>query len=105
MVVENLHEAGHVRTLEIMWQVDVHVEIGDCMLHMTGAVLDLDGVANVLDTDLVDMDRTVITAALHVHHVRGVGRFCVDCVTHVIHSLHCSEHRLDLFPTRLLLLP
>ena len=52
--VQDLDEARHVRALEIVGQVHVHVEIGDGVLLAAGAVLDLDRMADVLDADPVD---------------------------------------------------
>jgi len=56
VAVQDLHEAGHVSALEIVRQVHVHVEVRDRVLLAAGTVLHLDGVENVLDSDLVDRD-------------------------------------------------
>ena len=54
VAVENLHEARHVRALEIVRQMHVHVEHGDGVLHAPAAVAHLDRMADILDADLVD---------------------------------------------------
>jgi hypothetical protein len=54
LAVQDLHEPGHVRALEIVGEVHVHVEIRDRVLLAPGAVLDPNGMEDVLDADLVD---------------------------------------------------
>ncbi len=64
--VEYLDEARHVRTLEIVRQVHVHVEHGNGMLHAAGFVLDFDRVADGFDADLVDGKMSGVGGVLHV---------------------------------------
>jgi len=66
MIIENFHEAGHVRALEIMWQEHIHVERGDSVLLAFCPVLDPYRVANILDADLVDGDLAGVGAGLYV---------------------------------------
>ena len=66
LVVQDLDEARHVRALEIVGQVDVHVEGRDRVLVADGAVLDPHRVAQLLDPDAVDGDPARVGAALHV---------------------------------------
>jgi hypothetical protein len=73
--VQDLHEAGHVGALEVVRQVDVHVEGGDGVLLAVAAVLDPHRVADVLDADLVDGDMPDVLAALHVGDV-ALGGCC-----------------------------
>jgi hypothetical protein len=66
VAVEDLHEARHVRALEIVRQADVHVEHGDGVLHAGRFVLHLDRVADGLDADLVDRDVAGVGGVLDV---------------------------------------
>ena len=66
--VQYLHESGHVRALEVVRQIHVHVEIRDRVLFAAGAILHLDRVIDVLDADLVDRNLTRVGMALHVLH-------------------------------------
>ena len=84
LVVQDLHEARHVRALEVVRQVHVHVEVGDGVLLAGGAVLDPHRVADVLDADAVDRDagacrrgparpRPATSAGLVADSVHGVS--------------------------------
>lgn len=65
MAVQDLHEARHVRALEVMRQTDIHVERCDGVLDAFGFILDLDRVANGFDADLVDGYLAGIGGALY----------------------------------------
>jgi hypothetical protein len=59
--------------LEIMGQVDLHVETGDGVLLATTAVPDPDGMADVLYTDFVDGYAPDVGTVLHIgnrYHIR-----------------------------------
>ena len=64
--VEDLHEAGHVRALEVVRQVHVHAEGGHRALVAAHALLDRYRVAYVADPDLVDRQMTLIGSALDI---------------------------------------
>ena len=64
--MQDLHEARHVRALEVVRQIHVHVEICDRVLLAARPILDLDRVINVLDAHPVDGDLPRIGMALHV---------------------------------------
>ncbi len=66
LVVQDLDEARHMRALEVVRQVHVHVEGGHGVLLAGRAVLDLDRMADVLDADAVDRNPAGIGARLHV---------------------------------------
>src|SRR5258708_23971385 len=66
LVVQHLHEARHVRALEVMGQVHVHVEGRDRVLLAGRAVLDAHRMADVLDADAVDGNAARVHAALHI---------------------------------------
>ena len=73
--VQDLDEARHVRALEVVGQVHVHVEVRDRVLLAARAVLDPHRVADVLDADAVDRDPAGVGAALHVLDQRGDARW------------------------------
>ena len=75
VAVQNLDEARHVRALEVLRQVHVHVEVGDRVLFPARPVLDLDRVVDVLDADLVDRDAAGVGQALDVLDRGGGGFF------------------------------
>ena len=75
VAMQDLHEARHVRALEIVRQIHVHVEIRDRVLLAARPILHLDRMIDVLDADLVDRDLARIGMALHVLHGRGTGLF------------------------------
>jgi hypothetical protein len=56
LALENFDEARHVRTLEVLRQIDIHVEFGHGVLCVAGLVANLNRVANAFDADLVDRD-------------------------------------------------
>ena len=66
VAMQDLDEAGHVRALEVVRQVHVHVEIRDRVLLAAGAVLHFDRMIDILDADLVDRDLARIGMALHI---------------------------------------
>ena len=68
--LQDLDEARHVRALEVVRQVHVHVEVGDGVLLAGRAVLDPHRVADVLDADPVDGELARVGAALHVFDPR-----------------------------------
>ena len=51
LVVQDLDEARHVRALEVVRQVHVHVEVRDRVLLAGRAVLHAHGMIDVLDAD------------------------------------------------------
>ncbi len=61
--VQDLDEARHVRALEVVRQVHVHVEGRDGVLLAGRAVLDPDRMADVLDADAVDRNAARVGAA------------------------------------------
>jgi hypothetical protein len=66
VLVEDFDEARHVRTLEVMRQVHVHVEAGDGVLHAYALVFHHHRVADALDADLVYGKVAHVMLALHV---------------------------------------
>ncbi len=54
MVVQYLDEPRHVGALEIMGQMNIHIERGDGVLHPDALVLDLNRMTYALDADPVD---------------------------------------------------
>jgi len=66
LAMQDLHETRHVRALEVVRQVHVHVEVGDRVLLALRAVLDAHRVVDVFDSDLVDRNLAGVGAALHV---------------------------------------
>ena len=66
LVMQHFDEARHMRALEVVRQVHVHVEGRHGVLLARRAVLDLDGMADVLDADAVDRNLARVGAGLHV---------------------------------------
>ena len=66
--VKDLNKAAHVSALELMGQVDVHINRADRTLLLFGFVEDGDRIGNVLDSDLLDIYTPVIGLALDVFH-------------------------------------
>ncbi len=68
VVIQDLNETRHVRALEVMGQVYIHIEVGDGVLFTLAAVFDADRVTDVLDAYFVDRDATGVGAALDIFH-------------------------------------
>src|SRR6516165_4525784 len=66
--VQYLHEARHVRALEVVRQAHVHVETGYGVLLARRAILDPYRVADVLDAHAVDRQPPRVGVRLHVLH-------------------------------------
>src|ERR1017187_9664081 len=75
VAVEYLDEPRHVRALEVMRQIHVHVEICDRVLFAGGPILHFDRVVDILDPHLVDRDPARVGMALHVLDGRRSGFF------------------------------
>jgi len=80
MAVEDLHEARHVRALEVVGRYTYMFEVGDGVLLALAAVLDAHRVADVLDANAVDRDAARVRAALHVGDGLGVGGWLGCCL-------------------------
>ena len=74
VVIEDLHEAGHVRALEVMGQVHVHVEGGYGVLFTIIAIAHPHRMADILDADPVDGDASAVCAGLDIGDGRDDGR-------------------------------
>ena len=81
VVVEDLHEARHVGALEVVGQVDVHVEGRDGVLFAFAAVAHADGMADVLDADFVDGDAPGVGAALDIGDFVYLGSDCLHAAS------------------------
>ena len=66
MLIENLNKAAHVGALELLGKVDVHVDVGHSLLTTVGPIQNGDGIANVLNTHLVDVDVAVVSRILNI---------------------------------------
>src|SRR5665811_1628665 len=66
MLVEYLDEARHVRALEVVRQMHIHVESGDSVLNADTLVFDLHRVAYAFDADAIDRQVTRISRTLHI---------------------------------------
>src|SRR5665213_772195 len=73
LAMQDLDEARHVRALEVMRQVHIHVEGRDRVLLAGGTILDLDRMTNVLDADPIDRNAAGVGARLHVLDRNDVG--------------------------------
>src|ERR1022692_3618600 len=73
LAMQDLDKARHVRALEVVRQVHVHVEGRDRVLLAGRAVLDLDRMANVLDADPINRNAASIRPGLHVLDGNDIG--------------------------------
>ena len=71
--IQDLDEARHVRSLELVRQADVHVERRDGVLHVARALGDADGMADRLDADLVDGELAPVLGALDVGNDKRIA--------------------------------
>ena len=70
---QDFDEPAHVGPLVIMGQVHVHIDAGHRLLGAVFLVPDGDGIADVLDPHLVDIDIAVVFLALDVNHFLDAG--------------------------------
>src|SRR5210317_1008670 len=73
ILIEYLDEATHVGALEVVGQVNIHVDARNRLLLLFVLVHDDDRVADILNADLVDGDVAIVVALLHVRHAAGVA--------------------------------
>jgi hypothetical protein len=66
MLIEDLNEATHVGAFEFLGEIDIHVDTGHRLLAAVRLIQNGDGIADVLDTHLVDTDVAVIPGVLDV---------------------------------------
>jgi hypothetical protein len=66
ILIEDLDEATHVGTLELLGEIHIHVDIGYRLLAAVGAIQDGDRIADVFDTHLVDVNVAVIPGVLDI---------------------------------------
>jgi hypothetical protein len=68
MLVEDAYKAGHMGPFEMLGKADIHIEVGNGVLLLAGAILDDYRVTDILDAHFVDGDLTGISAALYINH-------------------------------------
>ena len=73
MLVENTDKAGHMGPLEVLWQADIHIEVGNGVLLLPGSILDDNRVTDILDPHLIDRDFPGIRTALYISHAVITG--------------------------------
>ncbi len=73
ILVEDLDEAAHVRPLEMVRQVDIHVDPRHGMLFFFTAIHNDNRIADVLDPDLVDGNITGVVLLLQIRHFAHNG--------------------------------
>jgi hypothetical protein len=66
VLIQYLHEARHVRAFKIVWQVHVHIESGDGVLHAHALVFNDNGMADAFDANFIDCQVAGVRAALYV---------------------------------------
>ena len=66
--VKDLDKAAHMSALELMGQIDGHIDRADRTLLLVGFVEDGDRIGDVLDPDLLDIYSPVIGLALDIFH-------------------------------------
>ena len=66
MILQNLEEAAHVGAFELVGQVHGERDGGHGILGGAGAVTNDDGIAETLDTDLVDAEVAEVRGGLSV---------------------------------------
>ena len=85
MRVENFNKALHVRALEVMRQMHIHIEDGDGVLHALAFVFDNNGVTYAFNADFVNRYLASIGRALHIGDGTDFGRI------HDGSRLNCSK--------------
>ncbi len=75
ILVEDLDKAAHVGALEVMGQINIHVDPRHRLLLFIALVEDNNRVADILDANLVDGDVAIIAGFLHIGHPAAcIGR-------------------------------
>ena len=74
MAVQNLHKSGHVSALEVVGEIDVHVEISNSVLLTTTAIFNSDWMTYVFDSYLIYRNMAGIFTALNVSNLWLCGR-------------------------------
>ena len=67
-IVEHFHKPAHVRALEVMGQVDIHVDGGVHRLRAAHTVQHDDRVFDVFHPDLFDVDMPGVFLVLNINH-------------------------------------
>jgi len=92
--IEHLDEAAHVRSLERMREVDVHVDGSVNGLSPRRLIQNGDGILDPLDPDLLDVDFSVVFLALNINHGTFLGGcdycFLTNIHPHIFTSLSCD---------------
>jgi len=66
--IENLDKAAHMSAFKTSGQVHVHVDVAHRMLHPAVSVQDGEGIADVFDSNLIDIDVAMVGLILDVNH-------------------------------------
>ena len=69
-LIEDLDKAAHVCALELMGQIDIHVDAGHGRLCAVGLIQDHDGVGQGFHPDLTDVNTTKISGTLDIFHTK-----------------------------------
>ena len=70
--IEHFHKPAHVRALEMMRQVDIHVDGGVDRLRAARAVQDDDRILDVFHADLFNVNIAKIFLVLNINHNKKV---------------------------------
>ena len=60
VLVEDFNKSAHVRSLEMLGQADIHVEVTNGMLNAEGFIKNLDRVLNPFNSYLIDINLPVV---------------------------------------------
>jgi hypothetical protein len=68
--IQDLDKTAHMRPLEPMGQIHIHVDRGHGMLTLPRLIENCYGIRDGLDPDLFDIDASVVQLALDIFHNR-----------------------------------
>jgi hypothetical protein len=66
ILIKNFDETTHVGSFEFLWEIHIHVYIGYGLLPAVGAIQDGNGITDIFDADLVDVNVAMIPGVLDI---------------------------------------
>ena len=66
--IEHFHKSAHVRALEMMRQVDIHIDGGIDRLRAAGAIKDNNRIFDIFYTDFFNVNIAEIFLVLNINH-------------------------------------
>ena len=85
--VQDLNKPAHMGTLEMVRQIDIHVDGGHRVLHTIFFIKDSDGIGDIFDADLADINSSAVRLALDVFHGRKSICIIAGCGNKILTTL------------------